>query len=1016
MYKSNAGVRTFVYMIAIATFALSPGHSLAQVLDHPVITEVYTDPVGLNDGPVGSDAASQHQEYIEIYIPPCADLMASLNCNALNLTFYEVEGDSSSSGVELMNYRFDLPTLQAGATGKVIVVGWLKYVNDPPTALAGTSNTRIAMVNGQVTSTGGAYDFIAINGNHFGGGVTNPNFSAVQAESFIAIPNETRSGIVQNGSGAYLLVNRDALGYVQLCDDKNLTGCSAAGFCRSDLITACSPGSTCGDGSKCLPVGAHPVLPDDTKGLSTSALLDGYAGNNDSAFKVDQQPVTCMDIPGNCNDLETILTNGGAFSLLVPQISIEDTTRLTPTVGNGYARKYADIAKTTEDAGVADDPVVDAMESYRLIRNVGPFYPTPGVAPLSTSAPQLSVAVDAEQTFEVLSQTVGRPGVFAASAGGAFDIDMSVSGGTSSNSFVATFAPGMTDANVVGQSFGFPSVAVTPTVGAAHLSNASANVTVTATNSVFGDPAVQNAAQAITVTATILNPTTGLDKNSLPFQTTVFLAIQPLRDDPGVLNEFLASSVGAFIAAQPNAAFLGTVGNASFLLDPNGDLSNSLIWSGMTSDLPVIGEECTNWINPPSPAGTLDLATTVLTSAEATQNPMVAITSYAGSVTQNTVLLGLKCDDNSGASCAGLVIGDGCNVGAGLCIADCGLGATTNIQAKSFNHPDIVTFGGAFSPTELVYFADSKGVTGNLRSGLSNATTSRTFELLIVDYNSFSTGNNRYESGLTDDFGIVVEVLATEIGAPVSPGEFIFLSFSGGFQGADIDMLVGSAGDVIANLIFLDLDNLHDQLGIISLERIYVIDGSGSGEIDILEVFSLNPIGGTQTTILSSVPATGRSLSRSAGNVMRLTFSQDITVPAAGEIVIQELLPSGAFGADLSAGFSVTVDMASPRVLRIEDTGAADLVHRKWYSVRNTGSWPGVSAFNVQLVVQVGDADNDGIVSNIDASAINAVVPNFGPADDDRRDIDGGGSVVNADVGFCNTNIPSFPVAKPMGH
>jgi len=82
----------------------------AQIPNHPIITEVFTDPSGVNDGPFGRDVTNAHQEYIEIYLPPAASLAAGLNKDALRLTFYEVEGDSSSSGLGLINYRFDLPT------------------------------------------------------------------------------------------------------------------------------------------------------------------------------------------------------------------------------------------------------------------------------------------------------------------------------------------------------------------------------------------------------------------------------------------------------------------------------------------------------------------------------------------------------------------------------------------------------------------------------------------------------------------------------------------------------------------------------------------------------------------------------------------------------------------------------------------------------------------------------------------------------------------------------------------
>ena len=104
------------------------------------------------------------------------------------------------------------------------------------------------------------------------------------------------------------------------------------------------------------------------------------------------------------------------FSLLVPQIPEKDKTRFTPTIGNGYARLFVDVAKTTENSFVADDPNVDTANAYRLVRNDGPFFPTPGVAALTTSPPELSVALAPEQTFDVLTQTTGGPGLLAASS------------------------------------------------------------------------------------------------------------------------------------------------------------------------------------------------------------------------------------------------------------------------------------------------------------------------------------------------------------------------------------------------------------------------------------------------------------------------------------------------------------------------------------------------------------------------------------------------------------------------
>ncbi|NLE57225.1 MAG: hypothetical protein GX616_02615 [Planctomycetes bacterium] len=171
-------------------------------------------------------------------------------------------------------------------------------------------------------------------------------------------------------------------------------------------------------------------------------------------------------------------------------------------------------------------------------------------------------------------------------------------------------------------------------------------------------------------------------------------------------------------------------------------------------------------------------------------------------------------------------------------------------------------------------------------------------------------------------------------------------------------------------------------------------------------------------SLQSAHPSSGRSLWRSAKNTIRLVFSEDITAPVAGEILIHEMLTDGAYGADLSSGFTFTVEndvSLQPRILRIRETGST-LRHRKWYAIRCTGAWGYVAPFTVQYVVQVGDANDDGRVLNTDFGVINAAIPVFSAADDDRRDINGDGRILNTDFGIVNSKIPSFPVAKPTGH
>jgi hypothetical protein len=745
----------------------------AQIPDHPIITEVFNNPLGDNDGPVGSVATNPHQEYIEIYLPPAAALDPALDKDALNLAFYEVEGDNSSSGYTLVNYRFDLPTFDLdssnGLTGiarpasGVVVLGWLDYVGNPPTDLAGTPSTRIAMVNGGITTTGGDYTFVAINGNQFGG---TTNFPTVAAESLIQLPGEASSGVIQNGSAAYLLVNRDDPGYVELYDDN--------------------------DPAHVPPISnADPALATGTV-LNTSCLLDAYAANDDSAFVVEDQPYPF----GNDIDLDEVLPIGGPFSNLIPQIAEESTDPITPTLGGGYARVYADDPKTTE-TGAADDPVQDALQAYRLIRNEGPFLPNPGKAALTTSPPELEVASLVNE-FEVISQTTGNPIFVAANTGGDYLIDIQATQGNSSDPLTVVYGAGFAAIGVAGQSFGFPTVGLSALTGATDGAMTTGTATLTATNTNGGDPAVVNAVQEVAITATVLNPTTGTAANGQPFQTTVFAAIQPITDMPGVNNEFLDTSLGMYLAAQPDVNALDTEDHGNDLINPATNIRSAAVVVPWIKEMPEEGEECSNWLQPPGVDGADDFATTVLNSAE--------------------VVSGSSAYDDS----------------ISVCFID---PFPTVIKGVRFNVPDTFTFGGTFSPTEPVNFVDATGTVGDQRSGLSNAVTTRSFEVAFLDTNV--RANNTLETGRTDDFGIVIEVGDVEEGASVITGEFVALSLTGGFGLADIDSLEAAA-ESIASIVMLDLDNLNSVLGVRTIEAFYIVDAGASGEVDFIEAFSLN--------------------------------------------------------------------------------------------------------------------------------------------------------------------------------
>jgi hypothetical protein len=750
-FASRAGVQALVLGVLAAG-------AFGQIPNHPVITEVFTDPAG-NDGPVARDPSNAHQEYVEIYLPTAAQLAAGLNKDALRLTLYEVEGDTTSSGPGLVNYRIDLPTfdldpangLSPGAIPRppsgVVVMGWVDYVGNPPTDLAGTPATRLALINGGITATSD-YSFVAINGSQFSG---TTNFPVPLAISSIDMPQEASSGIIQNGSGAYLLVNRDAPGYVQLYDD-----------------AAVPPGGS-----------ANPSLATGTV-LGTSCLLDGYAGNDDSLFDVNLQPYAS----GTNIDMVMNLPAGGPFSLLICQIA--------EASAHGYARNFLDLAKTTEDGFPSNDnPVTDALDVYRTILNIGPLSPTPGRVHLTTSPAELSVALPAAQLFDVLAGTTGRPGIHCANAGGNFGMSATATPGASSNPAVATFASGDSAVVTTGQTPVYPSVAATVPIGAAHGALVTVPVSVSAVN-VGGGPAIVNPTGTTTATIHVLNPTTGMNAAGQPFQATAFAAVHGLPHQSGMPNGFLSTSLAGFVAAHLGGLVDDAQHHGVDLLNPATDLSNPLVVDTLEQDMP---DDPDLYINAFGPPGYPDLVQTIITSAEV----QAGSDTYAQSF-----------DDS-----------------------------LTAVRAIAFNFNPTRTKGGTFVPTERVHFVGAIGDAGSPTSGLTNATTTRGAELALVDTNVQRAGT--LETGATDDFGVVVRVGQVRPGAQVVPGQFVFLSLTGGLQGADIDTLDVPPHNNETAIIYFDLDNLDTVLGARTISEIFVIDSSGTpADVNIVEVFSLN--------------------------------------------------------------------------------------------------------------------------------------------------------------------------------
>ncbi|NLE58185.1 MAG: DUF1565 domain-containing protein, partial [Planctomycetes bacterium] len=359
------------------------------------------------------------------------------------------------------------------------------------------------------------------------------------------------------------------------------------------------------------------------------------------------------------------------------------------------------------------------------------------------------------------------------------------------------------------------------------------------------------------------------------------------------------------------------------------------------------------------------------------------------------------------------------------------------------NNTIINNTGHGIACTDVGSIIVNNTILGNSRNGIYSASTSLVISNTIVAFNASGIaissdsmlrnncvfGNRTYNyNGTSDPTGtdgnISLDPLFVRPASPGADGQWGTADDDYG----DLRLLAGSpcidAGDngaVPADISDLDGDGdvaepiPFDLAGMARFIDDLLTPDTGLGTPPIVDMgaYEYAPV-----TLQSSNPAAGRSLWRNRRNIIRLTFDADTTAPDAGAVMIQEMIAGGTYGEDLSAGFTFTVEndgQGQPRVLKIRET-ASSLQHRKWYAVRNTGGWTGVAPFTVQYVVQVGDANNDGRVLNTDFGWVNAAIPTFSTADDDRRDINGDGRILNTDFGVLNSKIPSFHVAKPDGH
>ncbi len=178
---------------------------------------------------------------------------------------------------------------------------------------------------------------------------------------------------------------------------------------------------------------------------------------------------------------------------------------------------------------------------------------------------------------------------------------------------------------------------------------------------------------------------------------------------------------------------------------------------------------------------------------------------------------------------------------------------------------------------------------------------------------------------------------------------------------------------------------------------------------------TVGPVGCPEVNLTTANPADEKTLPWTRFHTIRLTFGGVIPVDVATKIEINELVAGGTFGANLNTAGNFTFTIEPGNILKIGDTGS-HLTNQKWYAVRNIAADDCIANFQVDYLVQFGDANNDCRVLFTDMGFINAQIPTTPALDDARRDINRDGSILFTDLGATNPRIPADCIVKPCGH
>jgi len=155
--------------------------------------------------------------------------------------------------------------------------------------------------------------------------------------------------------------------------------------------------------------------------------------------------------------------------------------------------------------------------------------------------------------------------------------------------------------------------------------------------------------------------------------------------------------------------------------------------------------------------------------------------------------------------------------------------------------------------------------------------------------------------------------------------------------------------------------------------------------------------------LVSSEPPADGTLPKTQNNVILLTFSAAIPLPAGPAL---EIMPVGG-GADQSGSFDYSVEPDGVTLQAVEQ--GTVLAGQTWYQV-TPASGLAVQPFVLDLCTLIGDCNGSGRVTPADYSCVKG---SLGVYTEDRRDLNGSGRITTADYSVVKSHLGDRLPPKP---